>query len=218
MKLVGWISSTLALVDGAFAGPTASPKPECAPVVLVHGIYSSSRDMARMARHLRASGREVFTPDLSPNCGRARIDELAQQLADYTSTRLAGRKFDLVGFSMGGLVSRYYVQRLGGAERVGHFVTLSAPHQGTVLAEVNRLPGVVQMRRTSEFLRDLERDSHRLAKVKFTSFYTPLDLVIVPARSSEMQQARNVSIWAWSHPSMILEKRCIRAVAAVLES
>src|SRR5688500_8203209 len=126
MQLVGWISTTLALVDGAFAGPAVPPKPESAPVVLVHGIYSSSRDMARMARHLRSHGREVFTPDLSPNCGRAGIDELAQQLAEFTETHLQGRKFDLVGFSMGGLVSRYYVQRLGGADRVTHFVTVSA--------------------------------------------------------------------------------------------
>jgi len=77
-------------------------------------------------------------------------------------------------------------------------------------------PGGRQMRPGSDFLRELERDVDQLESVKFTSFYTPLDLVIVPARSSEMPQARNVRMWAAMHPSFILERRCIRAVAAAL--
>ena len=52
--------------------------------------------------------------------------------------------------------------------------------------------------------------------MKFTTFHTPLDLVVVPPRSAEMPQARNVRVWASLHPSLILEKRCIRAVAAAL--
>jgi len=74
----------------------------------------------------------------------------------------------------------------------------------------------VQMRPGSDFLRDLARDADALQAIPFTSFYTPLDAVIVPARSSEMPQARNVRIWAAMHPSFILERRCIRAVAAAL--
>jgi triacylglycerol lipase len=84
------------------------------------------------------------------------------------------------------------------------------------MAAVNALPGVVQMRRGSDFLRDLERDADCLARVKFTSIYTPLDLIIIPASSSEMPQARNVRMWASMHPSLILERRCLRAVAAAL--
>src|SRR5687768_8460910 len=123
MKLVSWISTALALVDAAFAGGQSSPAARN-PVVLVHGIYSSGRDFTRLARHLRAEGHEVFMIDLSPNDGHAGLDELARQLADFTDAKLPGRRFDLVGFSMGGLVSRYYMQRLGGAARVEHFVTL----------------------------------------------------------------------------------------------
>ena len=44
----------------------------------------------------------------------------------------------------------------------------------------------------------------------------PLDLIILPARSSAMPQARNVRMWAALHPSLILEKRVLRAVAATL--
>ena len=213
MQIVALLSSALALLDPA----PAPPNPALPPVILVHGIHSDSRDMTRMARHFRAEGREVFTPDLSPNGGEATIEELGRQLADYAAKHVRrGRKFDLVGFSMGGLVSRYYVQRLGGAERVGHLVTIAAPHHGTVLARLHPGAGAAEMRRDSAFLRELARDDATLTRVKFTSFYTPLDLVVFPASSSAMPQARNVRVWASLHPSLILERRCLRAVSGAL--
>jgi triacylglycerol lipase len=216
MKLVAFLSTALAMFDTAISGVKTTPVTAVRPVVLVHGIYSSSGDMTRLARHLEREGREVFCLDLDPCDGRCGLDELAGQLCAFIEEKVPRGKFDLVGFSMGGLISRYYVQRLGGAERVEHFITLAAPHNGTVTAGINRPPGVLQMRRSSDFLRDLERDQDCLKKVKFTSFYTPLDLMILPANSSTLPQARNVRIWALTHPSLILEKRCLKAVSKAL--
>jgi triacylglycerol lipase len=93
---------------------------------------------------------------------------------------------------------------------------MATPHHGTHMARLANLPGWVQMRPGSGFLRDLASDAEMLRAVPFTSFYTPLDTIIVPARSSEMPQARNVRMWATIHPSFILERRCIRAVAAAM--
>ena len=216
MQLVAWLSSLLATLDGA-RNAAAPSNPDRNPVVLVHGIYSSSRDMTRMAQWLRAEGHEVFTPDLSPAGGQAGVDELAQQLATYIEKHMPGRRFDLVGFSMGGLVSRYYLQRLGGLERVDRFVSIAAPHHGSFVSYLNGRTGGRQMRPGSGFLHALRRDAGLLGRVKFTSIYTPLDLMVVPARSSEMPQAENVRIWAALHPSLILEARCIRAVANALK-
>jgi triacylglycerol lipase len=217
MGPVAWLSTALACLDGVVAGGNSTaPRVTRNPVVLVHGIYSSSNDFARLAHYLRADGHEVLMLDLKPGNGQASLEVLAQQLADFTDATLPGRRFDLVGFSMGGLVSRYYMQRLGGAERVDHFVTLAAPHHGTLMAGINSRPGILQMRRGSPFIRDLEQDQDSLKRVKFTTFHTPLDLVIIPGASGEMPQAHNVKIWALMHPSLILQKGCLRAVAAAL--
>jgi len=215
MKLVAWISTALACLDSAFAGMRATP-PTANPVVLVHGIYSSGSDMTRLARHLEREGHEVFALDLTPCDGQCGLDELAGQLDAFIAQKVPHGKFDLVGFSMGGLVSRYYMQRLGGVERVEHFVTIAAPHRGTVMASLAQKRGIRQMQRRSPFLRDLERDQDALKKVKFTSFYTPLDLIVVPADSAALPQARNVRIWSLWHPGLILEKRSLRAVSTAL--
>ncbi len=218
MQLVAWLSAALAALDDTGAPTKAAPVESARPVVLVHGIYSCSGDMKRLARHLEREGRPVFSLDFDPADGRCGLDVLAGQLDTFIQEKVPTGKFDLVGFSMGGLVSRYYVQRLDRAHRVEHFVSLAAPHQGTIMAGLNWRTGGIQMRRGSTFLRDLERDQEGLCRVKFTSFYTPLDLVIVPSRSSELPQARNVRLWSLWHPGLILERRCLRAVSDAIRS
>ena len=212
MRLVAFTAGMLSRLEG----PPIPPAPGRPPVVLVHGILANAGDMRRLASHLRARGWEVLVPVLTPNGGELPLEELARQLADYTQRELAGRPFDLVGFSMGGLVARYYLQRLAGPDRVRRFITMAAPHHGTHTAWFATAPGCVQMRPGSAFLRDLARDADSLRRVAFTSFYTPLDTIIVPARSTEMPQARNIRMWGIIHPSFILESRCLRAVAQAL--
>ena len=212
MRLVSFLARTLARFDP----PPVAPDPALPPVVLLHGIFATGGDMARLARHLRSQAREVLQPTLTPNNGHATIEYLAQQFARYVECELKGRRFDLIGYSMGGLVARYDLQRLGGIEKVGRFITMAAPHHGTHMARLSSLPGWVQMRPGSTFLRDLAGDADVLRRVPFTSFHTPLDTIIIPARSSDMPQARNIRMWAAMHPSFVLERRCIRAVAAAL--
>jgi triacylglycerol lipase len=72
------------------------------------------------------------------------------------------------------------------------------------------------MRFQSAFLRDLDSDADRLRQVDFTSLRTPLDLTIVPSRSSIIPQARNEMIWVGLHPLMVLQPQAQRAVAAAL--
>jgi triacylglycerol lipase len=213
MKLVAWLAGALTHWDG----PAGPPNPDATPVILVHGIYSSAADMTRIANQLRKTGRKVFTPSLEPANGSATLDTLAAQLAAFADREVPDGKFDLVGFSMGGLVSRYYVQRLGGLDRVGRFVTLATPHNGTVMAHLFRGAGHLQMRPGSSFLRDLDADADVLKRVGFTSLYTPLDTIIVPAKSSEQFAATNIKVWGVMHPSFVLEKRCINAVADSLK-
>lgn len=217
MQLTAWLGMALSLIDGTASAPQR-PVRDRNPVLLIHGIGDDASCMMRMAGFLRADGWEVHTLDLRPNWGQAGLEPLAGEIEKYADGELHGRKFDLVGFSMGGLVSRYYVQRLGGVQRVEHFVTLSAPHHGSYWAWAIPNEGCREMRPGSDFLRDLASDADVLKKVKFTSFYTPWDVVIVPSRSSIMPQAHNVKVPVGSHPGMVLRRTSIRAVAEALRS
>jgi len=157
--------------------------------------------------------------DLSPNDGRAGLEVLAAQIgAEVDRLFPRGRHFDLVGFSMGGVVSRYYLQRLGGRGRVHHFVSLSAPHHGTLWAGMASGAGCKQLRSGSPFLRDLNSDSFGLAGVRVTSLWTPFDLMILPESSSRLRGAHNETLPILVHPLMITqESACARVAAALSE-
>jgi triacylglycerol lipase len=123
---------------------------------------------------------------------------------------------DLVGFSMGGIVSRYYVQRLGGINRVQRFITISSPHHGTWIAYCREGVGCIQMRPDSVLLQDLNRDAGMLKQIDFTSIWTPYDLMIVPASSSQMPLGREVIVPVLNHSWMLTDSRSLAAVAQAL--
>ncbi len=119
---------------------------------------------------------------------------------------------------MGGVVSRYYVQRLGGVERVRRLVTVSSPHHGTAMAYLMGRPGVVQMRPGSALLADLNGDLAALEHVDLTSIWSPLDLMIVPPNSSRLPVGREVLVAAPLHALMIRDPRALHAVAEALSA
>lgn len=187
------------------------------PVLLVHGIMRTAIVFRKMSAYLTDHGWSVYTLNLKPHNATIGLDKLALQVADYVDQTFGlEQPLDLVGLSMGGLVTRYYVQRLGGLERVQRFITISAPNQGTHMAYLSARPGCVQMRPGSAFLEDLNQDSSLLERLNFTSLWTPWDFVIVPAKNSQMPVGQEVKIPVFAHYSMVRDYRIIQSVASAL--
>lgn len=188
------------------------------PVLLIHGLNDTEAVFHTMSTHLQQQGWSVHSLSLTPSNGNIPLEQLAAQVSDYATHAFApGQTFDLVGFSMGGIVSRYYLQRLGGLERVQRFVTIASPHRGTVVAYGSLRPGCMQMRPNSPFLQDLNRDLDRLRRLDFTSIWTPLDLMIVPANSSQIPVARDLQVWVPAHAWMVSHYQTLQAVTTTLE-
>lgn len=187
------------------------------PVVLVHGIWNTAKVFRSLARQLSRAGFEVHAWDSSPNNGSVSLFTLAQQLSERVDTALgAERKFSLIGFSMGGIVSRLYLQRLGGARRVRKFVSIASPHYGTFWGRLGKKPGVREMRPGSELLAELNRGLGELSELDCLSLYTPLDLMILPTKSSNLGlgEARTFSVAA--HQLMLNDSRVARATIEFL--
>ena len=187
------------------------------PILLVHGLMDTSHKMRKIASHLRGLGWQVFDIDLTPNNGAVKLEILARQVADLVEQTFdPDRSIDLLGFSMGGLVTRYYLQRLGGIDRVQRFITISTPHKGTIAAHFSIQPGCVQMRPEHEFIQDLNRDVDLLNSVNFTSLWTPFDLIILPPSSSQLGIGTERTISALAHPLMVSDPRTLNAIVDAL--
>ena len=188
------------------------------PVLLVHGIWDTGEKLAPIARALEAAGvprAECIT--LSINDGSASMLDLAREVA--AAAEKLGPKIDLVGFSMGALVSRVYIQRLGGRDRVRRFVSIAGPHAGTLWARFARphALGVRDMAPGRALLRDLESDPDPWGEVEVHTLHTPFDGMIVPPRSSVLARAKsNESFRVGLHRWLVNDPRAIAHVVRVL--
>ncbi|WP_099237428.1 esterase/lipase family protein [Synechococcus sp. BDU 130192] len=189
------------------------------PVLLIHGFLDRHTVFKPLTRYLGRQGWEIHALDLQPNDGRQALPVLASQIETYVHQHFgATQRFDLVGFSMGGIVTRYYLQRLGGNQRVERYVSISAPNNGTLSAYGLPFPGIRQMRPDSDLLQDLNRDvATALEPVKVTWLWTPFDLMILPAESTKLPIGTGVQLPVPLHPWMLSDPRALKAIAKALQ-
>lgn len=105
-------------------------------VVLVHGLLAS----AGAFRPLRArlEGELGVKTASFTHVPFTSVRRIAHALADIVSSFPSSARVHLVGHSLGGIVARWYVQELGGHERVAQTISLGSPFAGAALAM--RLP------------------------------------------------------------------------------
>jgi triacylglycerol esterase/lipase EstA (alpha/beta hydrolase family) len=193
------------------------------PVLLVHGIWDSAKRIQPLARGLARRGvAHVHAMDLLPRWGNAPLERLAEQVERKVEQVLAetrSDKLDLVGFSMGALVSRTYLTRHAGHLRVRRFVSISGPHAGSLMAYTMPLAGVRQMRPRSDFLRALEGDHLGWTGVSVHCIYSPYDTTVLPGSSGILRGAHSVhSVPVLLHRWMLSDARVLDLVADLLRA
>jgi triacylglycerol lipase len=127
----------------------------------------------------------------------------AQELAAYVQyvRQVTGQsKVDLVGHSMGGLSTRYYIKFLGGVNYVDDYVSLGTPQHGTLLADIPLLPllskGAIEMRPGSAFLTKLNSGDETPGYVSYTSIYSYIDELVFPYTTCKLSGAANKGCWS----------------------
>lgn len=191
-------------------------------IVVVHGIWDSAARVAPLTAGLARHGfTDVHAIDLVPPWGQARIEQLAEQLSTYVA-RVLGEgdvpQLDVVGFSMGALVTRTYLQLFGGTQHVRRFVSISGPHAGTLTAYAAGLAGVKQMRPGSPLLRALGDDVAGLS-TEVHCIYTPYDAMVVPARTAVLKGAASVHrVPVPWHRRMLYDRRVHALCARLLRA
>lgn len=177
-------------------------------IVLVHGFLNRGGILSPLAAHLRSAGHTCYTPSLKPCDARCGLPALGQSLRTYVSQHLPpGSRFALIGFSMGAIVGRYYLQELGGVERVQAFFSIAGPHQGTFSAHLYPSLGVRQLRSGSDFLRQLADGASRIKHIPITCYWTPYDIMIRPLSSTRMDIGETVRIPALQHSLLVFDQR-----------
>lgn len=195
------------------------------PVVLAHGSDSSTySDWAAIAPRLHDAGYCVFALDFgaapgATSYGNEDMYLSAEQIADFVDRVLretGATKVDLVGFSQGATVTRYFVNDLGGASVVDKWVGIASPSYGGIfyglVPAADAIPGgrdivslfttvaVAQQAQGSDFLADLNGNGDTVPGVRYTTIGTRYDEMIQPYT--------NIALRGPGATNILIQDRC----------
>lgn len=191
------------------------------PIVLVHGLVDNRSIFTLLRRSLRKRGfGRVVTHSYSVLS--TDVASTARRLGAEVERLCAETGYDrvhVVGHSLGGLVARYYVQRLGGDARVHTLITLGTPHGGSRAAQPFPTPLCRQLRPGSPLLAELAQPAPG-CRTRFLAFYSDLDQLVVPHRAARIEHpdltARNVLVRGVGHLSLPINPGIVREIASTL--
>ena len=191
------------------------------PVLLVHGMVDNRSIFTLLRRSLRRCGfgqvrtvnYSVFTSDV--RAAAASLGEAVEQVCAETGYE----RVHVVAHSLGGVVARYYVQRMAGDERVHTLVTLGSPHCGTSSARLVPLRLCRQLRPDSDLLAELGSPADG-CRTRFLAVWSDLDQLIYPKRNARIDHpdldATNVMMRGIGHMSLPIDPRVARVVTRAL--
>jgi len=191
------------------------------PILLVHGMVDNRSIFALLRRQLRRRGfGRVLALNYSPLSDDVR--SVARRLAELVESVCADTGYErvhVIGHSMGGIVARYYVQRLGGDARVHTLVTLGAPHRGTRVASLLPHPLVRQMRPDSDVVTELAQPAPD-CQTRVIAIWSDLDQLMVPKDAAALDHpdlhVRNVLVRGVGHMSLPVDGRVVHEIGTAL--
>lgn len=200
------------------------PTPDAAevPILLIHGYFHNRSGLMVMRRALRRQGfASVYAFSYNPlRKGIPEMAEAVKRRVEAIIEQTGARKVHLIGHSLGGMLARYYVEQMEGHSKVHTLVTLGTPHHGTMIAFAGRSPAARQLRPGSDLIASL-LDARKPRSVRYISYYSNLDALVVPARSAILNDGdgssvRNILVRDLGHMSLLISAELIASIAVNL--
>ncbi|MEU0698110.1 alpha/beta fold hydrolase [Streptomyces niveus] len=193
------------------------------PVLLLHGFVDNRSVFVLLRRSLARHGwRHLESLNFSPLTSDIRLAaEVLGRHIEEICARTGHREVDIVGHSLGGLIARYYVQRLDGDTKVRTLVTMGTPHAGTAAIPLaSAHPVVRQMRPGSDLIEEL-REPAPGCRTRFVSFWSDLDQVMSPVGAARVEHpdlvAENVGVTGIGHLALPVHPAVAAGIRYVLE-
>ncbi|MEL6344150.1 MAG: alpha/beta fold hydrolase [Myxococcota bacterium] len=213
-----WMALNWAVVSTPLAVVPNRPRPpigpvQLPPVILVPGYGLNRMMFVLLAAYLRRRGRWVWA--INNPVVRDDVRAFAAHLKGRVAKMLevsGAEQVDLVGHSMGGVVSAWYIHHLDRAGSVRRLVTLGTPWRGTKM-----------------HIFGFGRQSHELAPgsdvleglpaqlgVPVTAIWSDIDVIVLPTQNATPIHGRAVEVDRVGHVEMPLNPKVMRAVHAAL--
>jgi pimeloyl-ACP methyl ester carboxylesterase len=175
------------------------------PVLVIPGYGAPFFQTEWVARQLRSAGLDTVELKL-PWMAMGNMTRSAEIVAEQAARLREARGFEkinLFGYSLGGLIARYYLQEMEGYPMLGRGAFVSTPHYGTYIGYFGFFSTAGrQVRPGSRFIRELNETAPLDARAgRCLSIFVRWDGVIVPSESSyfpywyNLMRPRPLSHW-----------------------
>ena len=177
------------------------------PIILIHGLWNTSSIFSSITSKLDDNGIEYFAPTLKHSYGMTSIIDLTNTLNELILDKYGLEKeLDILGFSMGGIIGRYWIQKFNGYKRTRRFISIGSPHKGTLIAQfIPKYPfrGISEMKINSIFLRELSKNDCFLDGIECISFFTYWDLMVFPGWWTNLNLGEKISVKVYKHRNLV---------------
>lgn len=188
--------------------------------MLVHGLLDTPRVFDGLRRELAERRQPLLIPRLPLRLGRTPVMEAAELLGAHIEAAFGREQpIDLLGYSIGGVIARTWVQLLGGHLRTRRFFSVGSPQQGTLTAHPwpeRLLTGIADLRTDSPLLRRLNDDLDALRSIDCRSYSSAIDLVVLPGWCAVLPVGPTRMLPVLTHPQLLRDSAAIRPLAVAL--
>jgi len=187
------------------------------PIIFVHGLWNNPKLFEKLIKKIKEDDYQLYRPHLPHKFGKTSLMNLASEL-DFKIQELVGHEMeiDIVGFSMGGLISRLWLQNYNGFLRTKRFFSIGTPHFGTFTAQIIPsflMPGIAEMKRGSRLLSQLNNDLTSLQNVECISFFTKWDLMAFPGWQAKLSIGDSYHLPVLTHKELITNSNSLDILA-----
>jgi triacylglycerol esterase/lipase EstA (alpha/beta hydrolase family) len=186
------------------------------PIILLHGFGMNRTQWIWMARRLRARGHgPIYGMNYFSLQPVARSAHLLSRFVDEVLEREHCAQVDLVAHSLGGVVARYFAERLSDGRKIGRLITIATPHAGTRMGRFGLgIPAARDLLDGSALLGELGP-----VRATYTSIWSRADAVVQPPESASIAPAGSDEVFDdLGHLSLVLSPRVVAAIDACLRA
>ena len=186
------------------------------PIILIHGLWNTSNIFSSIISKLDDNGIEYFAPTLKHSFGMTSILDLTNKLNELILEKYGLEKeIDILGFSMGGIIARYWLQKFNGYKRTRRFISVGSPHKGTLMAQlIPKYPfrGISEMKIKSKFLKELAKNDYFLDDVECVNFFTYWDLMVFPSWWTNLNLGKKIPVRVYKHRNLVRNKSVVNKI------
>jgi len=183
---------------------------------LIHGLWNNSSIFSSITSKLDDIGIEYFAPTLEHSYGMISILDLTNKLNELILEKYGLEKeIDILGFSMGGIIGRHWLQKFNGYKRTRRLISIGSPHKGTLMAQfIPKYPfkGISEMKINSKFLRGLANNDVFLNDIECINFFTYWDLMVFPGWWTNLNFGKKISVKVYKHKNLVRNKSVVEKI------